>query len=586
MIELIAIGPRPQDLWRERLEPETTCVLGRTDDSDLSAVWEAHLSKRHVSLYAQADSLTLTLLSGARNPVLVQGETTTERRLRPGELFVIGETAFHVTLSEESGSSSMEPPNEEMTFDRQELQKLSFPEPAKRIEVLTRLPELIWDARTDEDLHHRLSNLLLAGVEHAEAVAIVELQEDRSVTVLHWDRRQETAGPVRPSTRLVAEALTEPHRSVLHTWDSETSGLDYTVVGEFNWSYCTPIRDVPDESRGLYVAGRSQASTSHDDRVLLQADVKYTELIAEMVAAIRRVNKLERQRAAFQQFFAPPLLAALGDDLDTSLLDPRECDVTVMFCDLKGFSRFAETSADDLIGLLERVSRVLGIITDQIHQHGGVTGDFQGDAVLGFWGWPFSGTDSTLDAARAALGIRRTLLHAARTSDDPLTTFPLGIGLAHGRAVAGKIGTAEQVKVTVFGPVVNLASRLEGMTRQLNVPILMDESTAQRVAEGLPPAEARQRQLVRVQPYGLDTPHLVSELLPPLHEWPELTDAHIEQFENGVGHFTRGDWDDAYRCLHAMPAADRAQDFLTMMITQHNRVAPEDWDGVVRLPGK
>ena len=586
MIELTAMGPQPQDLWRHRLAPETTHVLGRATEADLPVPWEPHLSRRHVSLVAHDDELTLSLVPGARNPVLVRGEIQTKLRLKPGEVFVIGDTAFHVALSDQPASSNVNPPAAEMTFDRRELEQVRFPEPAKRIEVLTRLPELIWDARSDEDLHHRLSNLLLAGVDHAEAIAIVELQTDGTVSVLHWDRRRETAGPVRPSTRLVAEALNAPHRSVLHTWDSQSNESDYTVVGEFNWSYCTPIRDVPDESRGLYVAGRSEVSPSTDDRGLLQADVKYTELIAEMIGAIRRVNKLERQRAAFQQFFAPPLLEALGDDLDTSLLEPRECDVTVMFCDLKGFSRFAETSADDLIGLLERVSTVLGIITDQIHQHGGVTGDFQGDAALGFWGWPFEDVDSTLDAARAALGIRRTLLKAAKTTDDPLTTFPLGIGLAHGRAVAGKIGTAEQVKVTVFGPVVNLASRLEGMTRQLNVPILMDESTSHRVSEGLSRQEARLRQLARVQPYGLETEHLVSELLPPLHEWPELTDAHIEQFETGVQHFTRGDWDDAYGCLHAMPAADRAQDFLTMMITQHNRVAPDDWDGVIRLPGK
>jgi len=75
-------------------------------------------------------------------------------------------------------------------------------------------------------------------------------------------------------------------------------------------------------------------------------------------------------------------------------------------------------------------------------------------------------------------------------------------------------------------------------------------------------------------------------LLPPQEEWPELTDDHIERFEMGVDHFVDGDWESAYRCLHGMPASDRAQDFLTMLITQHNRVAPSDWDGIIRLPGK
>jgi adenylate cyclase len=138
----------------------------------------------------------------------------------------------------------------------------------------------------------------------------------------------------------------------------------------------------------------------------------------------------------------------------------------------------------------------------------------------------------------------------------------------------------------VFGPVVNLASRLESLTRQLHVPILMDQATADRVRDSLGTDEARLRRLARVLPYGFETPHTVSELLPPHSDWPELTDDHIARFEEGVDHFLAGTWEEAYACLHAMPATDRAQDFLTMMITQHNRVAPGDWDGIVRLPGK
>ncbi|MFO1022404.1 MAG: adenylate/guanylate cyclase domain-containing protein [Planctomycetales bacterium] len=73
----------------------------------------------------------------------------------------------------------------------------------------------------------------------------------------------------------------------------------------------------------------------------------------------------------------------------------------------------------------------------------------------------------------------------------PLQDFRVGIGLAQGKAVAGKIGTQDHVKVTVFGPVVNLASRLEGMTKQLRVPILIDETMARVVRERMSPDQAR-----------------------------------------------------------------------------------------------
>ena len=109
--------------------------------------------------------------------------------------------------------------------------------------------------------------------------------------------------------------------------------------------------------------------------------------------------------------------------------------------------------------------------------------------------------------------------------------------MATGRAVAGKIGTVDQVKVTVFGPVVNLASRLEGMTKILQAPILLDEATARIVRQQVPRDVARVRRLAIVRPYGLDTPLEVSELLPPVSQYPELTDEHLEYYEAALDAF-------------------------------------------------
>ena len=132
---------------------------------------------------------------------------------------------------------------------------------------------------------------------------------------------------------------------------------------------------------------------------------------------------------------------------------------------MRGFSRTSERGARDLTGLLERVSKALGVMTHQILDHGGVVGDFQGDAAMGFWGWPLAEPQAAQQAAMAALGIRSQFEAAARQPEHPLADFRVGIGIATGPAVAGKIGTADHVKVTVFGPVANLAARLESMTR-------------------------------------------------------------------------------------------------------------------------
>ncbi|MFT4558022.1 MAG: adenylate cyclase [Planctomycetaceae bacterium] len=591
MFDLIVLGPDRRQRIRLPLTSEKTFTVGRADDTDVPVAWEPMLSRRHLELTITDEHVSGRKLAESANPVFVSGIASTEFTLHDGEAFVVGATEFRLAASQADDSSQLDHLLEEIRFDAGQLQQIPFSDADKRIEVLTHLPSVIWGTRTDEDFFLRVAQLLLAGIPRAEAVAIVEPVDDK-VEILHWDRRNEIEGGVHPSSRLVREAIVSSNRSVLHVWEPELDNADpqYTATGGFNWAFCTPVLVTGEPRRGLYVAGQldaaSFASGVDEHTALLSADVRFTELVSEIVASLRRLSRLERHQAGLRQFFAPPILEALGQDLDTDILEPRECDVTVLFCDLRGFSQRAENAAHDLTGLLSRVSEALGIMTEQILYFGGVTGDFQGDAALGFWGWPFASESAPLNACRAALAIRKAFETVSATPGHALADFEMGIGIAHGRAVAGKIGTSEQVKVTVFGPVVNLASRLETMTTQLRVPIVLDEATADLVREKLDHLEARTRRLGKVIPVGMETPVFVSELLPPEHEYPLLKDEHIAQYEEGVKCFIDGDWESAWQSLHNMPAGDRAQDFLAMPIVQHNRRAPTDWDGIIRLTSK
>lgn len=591
MLQLVAEGPEQLQRWKASLEPGNSYELGRDPATDLPVPWDLQISRRHISLRALANRVDIAKRADAVNGVYFDGQAVEHCTVATGQHFVLGSTKFYLLEADPSQPATDDQPVEEVAFDREELQKVRFRDADKRIDVLANLPQVIDGSRTDSELYLRLVNLLLAGVANAEAVAIVEIDDQGNPKVLNWDRRRETAGAFRPSSRLVTGALGKRRKTILHTWEpARRSGRDYTEVAEFDWAFCTPVQDTK-RRWGMYVTGRLETSPGKEgrpraDAVRLQADVKFTELIAEIISSVRRTNELERLHSGLRQFFAPPVLAALGDSLDTNLLEPRECQVTVLFCDLRGFSQRAEESANDLLGLLERVSLALELMTQQILKHGGVTGDFQGDAALAFWGWPIASDRAPLDACRAALGIRAAFAETQGIPDHPLANFQMGIGVAHGNAVAGKIGTSEQVKVTVFGPVVNLASRLESLTKQLRVPIVIDEATAEIVRKKFAAQEGRVRKLARILPAGLETPVAVSELLPPVSQYPELSNDHVRIYEEGVEHFVAGRWEAAYRCFHSMPAGDRAQDFPGVLIAQHNRVAPAGWDGVVRLQAK
>src|SRR5690606_24675621 len=156
--------------------------------------------------------------------------------------------------------------------------------------------------------------------------------------------------------------------------------------------------------------------------------------------------------------------------------------------------------------------------------------------------------------------------------------FHCGIGLATGRAVVGRIGTVDQVKVTAFGPVVNLASRLEGMTKVLGAEVLLDEASADWIRHNEPADQMRVRRLARIRPAGFSTAIDVHQLLRPVGTpgWP--SDDDVAAYEQALDALIAGQWDVAFERLHQVPSTDRAKDFLTATILRHGRVPPPNWD--------
>jgi adenylate cyclase len=133
---------------------------------------------------------------------------------------------------------------------------------------------------------------------------------------------------------------------------------------------------------------------------------------------------------------------------------------------------------------------------------------------------------------------------------------------------------------------VNLAARLETMTRHLPTSILVDAPTAQAIRASLGPDVCRVRRLARVIPVGLSTPIEVSELLPPVAECPELNDEQLRLYENALGAFEAGDWNRAEELLAKVPHSDRVKDVLLRFILDHDGAPPADWDGAIRMSAK
>jgi adenylate cyclase len=484
-------------------------------------------------------------------------------------------------------------PLQQRAFAAEELLRIRFGDAPHKLDVLTRLPSVISGATSDTELFVRLVDMLLTGIARADVVGLIEVPPetapDTPVKILHWDRRRSADGEFRPSHRLVFEAVSRRQQSVLHVWmgNSAREGSAYTQQSDFDWAFCTPRPGDACRGWGFYVAGRQPSHLTGPlvDSGEMQAELKFTELVAEILRSLRQVQRLEQRQASLGQFFSPAVIKALGGNDPDVALKPRETTVTVLFCDLRGFSRTCE-QASDLLTVLTRVSKALGVMTERIFEQGGVIADFQGDAAMGFWGWPIAQPDAVGRACLAAVSIRKEFESASRRSRHPLEGFQVGIGIATGPAVAGKIGAQSQAKVGVFGPVVNLASRLEGMTKILGAPILMDPVTAKAAGTQIEPNVCRWRRLAVVTPLGLDTPLTVYELMPPVADYPVLTDEHLGHYEAALDAFGAGQWSQALEFLHRVPTEDTAKDFLEEFILRHRRTPPVNWQGIIPLDRK
>jgi adenylate cyclase len=584
MPDLIAQGTDPADRWRRKLTPGQPVIVGRTSEP-WATPWDDRISRRHIEVVLNGDGkLEVSPLPEARNPIFHRGRRMNHFQIALGEHFVIGGTTFTLADDAIAVSLTAPPPDNQRTFEPDELRARPFRRADERIDALSRLPAIIKSSVSDEELFGGLVNVLLAGLPQATGAAVVAVEAAEpsgSIQVLHWDHPRADGQTFAPSERLIRQALAQ-QASVVHVWSPVTpQSATFTMESGIDWAACVPLSRETAGEWGVYLTGRFDDAALRDPESL-QDEVKFAELAAATFRSLREVQRLTRQQGALAQFFSPLVLQHIrGQDPDV-VLAPREANVTVLFCDLRGFSLESERLAGRLPELLERVSRSLGVMSRQILEAGGVIGDFHGDSAMGFWGWPLAASDAPLRACRAALAIRREFLSLDWTGRDERSDFRVGIGIATGRAVAGKIGPVEQVKVTVLGPAVNVAARLEALTKTIRAPILIDGQTAAVLRSMNDPA-FRVRRVAKVRPAGMVAVVDLHELLPSAEELPEVTAHDLAAYEKAWEACAAGDWKLAVEELsHASPA-DRVQAFLGRCLSRQGGTPPQNWNGVLEL---
>lgn len=575
-------------------------TLGRAQDhSDWTTPWDDQISRKHIQMTwdKKAGRLVVQILPTARNPVYHLGrkyQAGEQFSLEPGKPFIIGGTLFRLTQVEEDDPA----PDEFLrTVSHQELRSFSYADADARIEVLSTLPEMIRQAASDAEFEERLVELLLQGVPRALMAALVWMDPatagpEDAVRVQKEARRGGIALPPPISRHLVHSAVCKNRQTVLRRLGDKPepdSALESKTLGISQWAICAPLRAGDDTAPGLalYVAGEEievPMPAGQSASQLQDSDLKFIATVAEVVAALRDLRGLQKKQTILSRFFSSAVMSAIaGQDIE-EVLKPRVSEVTCLCCDLRGSCRIAEEGESDLTATCDRVSAALEEMTTRITEQDGVISDFQGDSAMSFWGWPQRRDNDAQLAARAALAISRGFTLLASRSAHPLVGFACGLGLATGTAIAGRLGTMDQFKIGVFGPTINLAARLESLTKLFRVSIVADDATA-RSLKGK--ANFRLRRLAMVQPYGMAKQLMVHEVLPPVtaSEVKSLSENQRLDYEAALDKFTAGAWEKADP-LFARLRGDGPSQFIRGFMREHEMRPPPDWAGVIVASSK
>jgi len=216
------------------------------------------------------------------------------------------------------------------------------------------------------------------------------------------------------------------------------------------------------------------------------------KLVSRGAAEARGAEQVRQRLGAYVSTELLDIVLSEGNDK----LGGRRQTVVILFSDLRGFTQYSE--GHDPEALVDELNRYFEAMLEPIQLHGGVVDKFMGDAIMAVWGVPEGRSDDAMRAMKAANGMGNALIEHNRSRvAQGLEPLAQGIGLHLGEVVAGNIGTLKRRQYTVVGDAVNIASRLESLTKEHRVPVLVSDSVVQ--AAGGPVVGVEHRGTVTVR---------------------------------------------------------------------------------------
>ena len=302
---------------------------------------------------------------------------------------------------------------------------------------------------------------------------------------------------------------------------------------------------------------------------------------------VREQAERRQVRTAFSQYMSPALVARLAEHPEDLMLGGEMREMSMLFCDIRGFTGISELYKSDPQGLTRLINRFLTPMTDLIMARQGTIDKYMGDCIMAFWNAPLDDEAHARNACESAIAMIegiKTLNHDLRDEADRegrrFIPINIGIGINTGVCCVGNMGSEQRFDYSVLGDDVNLASRLEGQSKTYGVEIVIGEKTLEHAGD----VAAIELDLIKVK--GKDEAVRIFGLL---GEDRADTGANFEDF-NGyhgamINAYRHQRWSQARQmigeCRRLNGELDALYDLYEARIDEYQENPPDrDWDGV------
>jgi len=298
-------------------------------------------------------------------------------------------------------------------------------------------------------------------------------------------------------------------------------------------------------------------------------------------------------RSAFSQYLSPALVEQLAHSPEKLVLGGEEREMTIMFSDVRGFTSISESYKRDPQGLTALMNRFLTPLTNAILARKGTIDKYMGDAIMAFWNAPLDDPQHEINACEAAVDmlerideLNRQRELEAKQGGHVYIPLNVGVGLNTGTCVVGNMGSDLRFDYSVLGDSVNLASRLEGQSKEYGFPIIVGSRTALAVKEKFAILE-----LDFIMVKGKKEPEVIyaiagREDVAHSGRFQRLRNLTIEM----LGCYRSRDWHGALAAIDRGRKSDDARTLKLLydlyearILNYQNNPPPDDWNGAFAL---